>query len=113
MHNALLAVGEQGCIELSTCCDADWVYVGIHDNGPGIDEKYHTKIFKMFQTLAPRDEIESTGIGLAVVKKIIELYGGRVWVESRKDQGSTFYFTLPKFVSMPEAVEAVTADTIS
>ena len=66
------------------------------DNGPGIEEKYFNKIFQMFQTLSPRDESENTGIGLALVKKIIEMYGGRIWVESEVGQGSTFFFTLPK-----------------
>ena len=80
------------------------------DNGPGIPEKYHEKIFKMFQTLAPRDELESIGIGLAVVKKIVELYGGKVWVESTAGEGCTFFFTLPKPVSADsERVESVLA----
>lgn len=68
----------------------------VRDNGPGIDAKYHTQIFQIFQTLQPRDQLESTGVGLAVVKKIVEFYGGRVWVESTVGQGSTFFFTLPR-----------------
>jgi signal transduction histidine kinase len=68
----------------------------VADNGPGIDPKYHEKIFQIFQVLQPRDELESTGIGLSLVKKIVELYGGKVWVESAVGQGSTFFFTLPK-----------------
>ncbi len=56
----------------------------------------------MFQTLAPRDERESTGIGLAVVKKIVELCGGTIWVESNVGQGTTFFFTLPKHKVAPE-----------
>ncbi|MBW2709267.1 MAG: histidine kinase, partial [Deltaproteobacteria bacterium] len=66
------------------------------DNGPGIEEKYHEKIFKIFQTLVPRDEHESTGIGLTLVKKTIEQYDGKVWVESEVGKGSSFVFTLPK-----------------
>ena len=79
------------------CVDADthWKF-SIADNGPGIDEKYHEKIFQIFQTLAPRDEDEGTGIGLSIVKKIVETHGGKVWVESEVGKGSTFFFTLPK-----------------
>jgi signal transduction histidine kinase len=68
----------------------------ITDNGPGIDEKYHERIFKIFQTLVPRDEHESTGIGLTLVKKTIDQYDGKVWVESEVGKGSSFLFSLPK-----------------
>jgi signal transduction histidine kinase len=79
-------------------CSGDeerWTF-SVADNGPGIDEKYHDRIFQLFQTLSHRDDYESTGIGLTLVKKIVELYRGRVWVESRLGEGSTFFFTLPK-----------------
>lgn len=66
------------------------------DNGPGIEERNFDKIFQLFQTLAPRDRVESTGVGLAIVKKIVEMYGGRIRVESERGQGSCFRFTLPK-----------------
>ncbi len=69
---------------------------GISDNGPGIDKDYHEKIFVIFQTLNARDKVESTGVGLAIVKKIIEDKGGKCWVESELGQGSTFNFTWPK-----------------
>ena len=72
-----------------------WTF-SVADNGPGIDPKYHTKIFQIFQTLLPHDQKEGTGIGLALVKKIVEFYGGKVWLESRPGEGSTFYFTIPK-----------------
>jgi PAS domain S-box-containing protein len=80
-----------GCVEE----DCFWNF-SVSDNGPGIEEKYFEKIFQMFQTLTPRDEFESTGIGLTVVKKIIEMYGGRIFVESEVGNGTTFLFTLPK-----------------
>jgi len=80
-----------GCVEE----DCFWNF-SVSDNGPGIEEKYFEKIFQMFQTLTPRDEFESTGIGLTVVKKIIEMYGGRISVESEVGNGTTFFFTLPK-----------------
>jgi PAS domain S-box-containing protein len=80
-----------GCIEE----DSFWKF-SITDNGPGIDHKYYKKIFKIFQTLSPPDETDSTGIGLSVAKKIVKLSGGRIWVESNPGEGSTFFFTLPK-----------------
>jgi len=67
----------------------------VADNGPGIEEKYFEKIFKIFQTLSTADESKSTGIGLSVVKKIVERYDGSVWVEAKPGYGSTFFFTLP------------------
>jgi light-regulated signal transduction histidine kinase (bacteriophytochrome) len=73
----------------------------VADNGRGIREKYFEKIFQMFQTLVSRDEIEGTGIGLAVVKKLVEMSGGSVWVESQAGEGTTFFFTLPRQVRRP------------
>lgn len=80
-----------GCTDDGPC----WRF-SVADNGPGIDAQYFDKIFQIFQTLSPRDERESTGIGLTVVKKIVEEWGGRVWVDSVVGQGSTFSFTVPK-----------------
>jgi len=80
-----------GCVEQ----DGFWKF-SVADNGPGIDKKYHKKIFKIFQTLSSCDRADSTGIGLSIVKKIIELNAGIVWVESEPGKGSTFFFTLPK-----------------
>lgn len=67
----------------------------VKDNGPGISPEYHEKIFLIFQTLQSRDEIESTGVGLAIVKKIADEKKCKVWVESELGQGTTFYITWP------------------
>jgi PAS domain S-box-containing protein len=80
-----------GCIEEN----GFWKF-SIADNGPGIEERHFERVFEFFKTLQPRDTFESTGIGLAVAKKIVELYGGQIWVESESAKGSTFFFTLPK-----------------
>jgi PAS domain S-box-containing protein len=67
----------------------------VSDNGPGIAPQYHDRIFGIFQTLEARDKVEGTGIGLSLVKKIVEYRGGRVWVESEEGAGATFRFTWP------------------
>jgi two-component system sensor kinase FixL len=90
----------EGLIRVA-CADhvQEWEF-SVSDNGPGIEPRHFKRIFQLFQTLAPRDRVESTGVGLALVKKIVELYGGRVWVESQTSPGpsagSTFFLTLPK-----------------
>lgn len=66
----------------------------IHDNGVGIDPAYHERVFGLFNKL--ENNTEGTGIGLALVKRIIEFHGGRIWIESEGDgTGTTFWFTLP------------------
>jgi PAS domain S-box-containing protein len=80
-----------GCVEQ----DAFWKF-SVTDNGSGIEKKHYERIFKLFQTLSPCDGVENTGIGLSIVKKIVELNGGSVCVESEVGKGSTFLFTLPK-----------------
>ena len=70
--------------------------ISVADNGPGIERKYYEKIFQIFQTLESKDTRESTGIGLTLVKKIVELHGGNIWVKSEVGKGSTFLFTIKK-----------------
>ena len=87
---------EKGQIKVG-CTEKEgfWKF-SVADNGPGIDKKYFKKIFKIFQTLVLSDETESTGIGLSIAKKIVNMNAGRIWVESEVGKGSTFFFTLPK-----------------
>jgi signal transduction histidine kinase len=66
----------------------------VSDDGPGIPPRFHDRIFAIFQTLASRDEVESSGIGLAIVKKMVQSNGGRIWIESEPPaRGTTFVFT--------------------
>ncbi len=81
---------EIGCYEYD-----NWCQFYVQDNGPGIEKEYHEKVFMIFQTLNSRDEIESTGIGLSIVKKIVEEQNGKIWVESETGKGSRFVFTWP------------------
>jgi signal transduction histidine kinase len=68
----------------------------VADNGPGIEPKHFERIFRLFQILNNRDNVESEGIGLTLTKKIVELYDGKIWLTSEVGEGSTFFFTLPK-----------------
>lgn len=80
--------------------DRDKVCVFVRDNGIGIEKEYHAKVFGLFQRLHTQDEYEGTGAGLAIVRKILEKYGCDIWLKSEKDKGSTFFFTLPRNVSL-------------
>lgn len=85
-----------GHIQVSCSNDGTYYKFAIEDDGPGIKPDYHKDIFKMFKTLKPRDETEGSGMGLALIKKIVEYYKGSINIESELGEGSTFYFTWPK-----------------
>lgn len=80
-----------------------WVF-SVKDNGPGIEPQYHEKIFVIFQTLNRRDDVESTGVGLAIVKKIIEDQGGKIWVDSEPGKGADFRFFWPRVKKQKDSV---------
>jgi signal transduction histidine kinase len=95
------------CVEEPAC----W-RLSVADNGPGIEEKYHQKVFDIFQTLSTKDEAETTGMGLSIVKKIVESYGGKIWIDSPVGEGATFFFTLPKQTAVTPAAEPLAAETV-
>lgn len=84
---------KNGLINIGCESKDEKVVFYVKDNGMGISSKHHQKIFDIFQTLATKDELESTGIGLTIVKKVVSQYKGKVWVESEEGNGCTFYFS--------------------
>jgi signal transduction histidine kinase len=88
--------GEGSRIFVEASCPSEGeLQISVRDEGPGIDPRFHKRIFEIFQTLSPTDQVEGAGIGLAIVKKLVTGTGGKVWVESQPGQGATFIFTWP------------------
>ena len=95
INNAIQHIDkEKGLVEVGVVEHLSYYQFSIKDNGIGIEKQYHNKIFKIFQSLNTHNE--STGIGLSIVKKIVDLYKGEIWLESEVGVGTTFYFTLIK-----------------
>ncbi len=97
LSNAIKFIDKpQGKITIACTEKNGYWQISIKDNGPGIEKEHFERIFKIFQKLSDNKNSDSTGIGLAIVKKIVEIYGGEVWVESELGVGTTFFFTLKK-----------------
>jgi signal transduction histidine kinase len=95
--NALKHGARDGAaVRLSARDAGDAWEFSVSDNGPGIEPRYHQRIFGIFQTLKARDIVEGAGIGLAIVQTVVEGRGGRVWVVSAPGEGAAFFFTWPK-----------------
>jgi signal transduction histidine kinase len=86
----------EGHVRIWATTDNNVVEFAVADDGPGIDPAFHERIFQMFQTLRPRDQVEGSGIGLAVVEKIVSSVGGKIHVESTLGRGAIFRFTWPR-----------------
>jgi PAS domain S-box-containing protein len=104
ISNAIKYNQRPGATVHVSVADAGRYYAfSVTDNGPGIAPEYHERIFGIFQTLESRDKVEGTGIGLSVVKKTVELRGGRVTVRSAPGEGATFTFEWPKTAEEAQA----------
>ncbi|RZI98120.1 MAG: hypothetical protein EOO54_29070 [Haliea sp.] len=96
--NALKYTGEQArpVVKIGTRPDATEVVVYVQDNGVGFEMEFVSKLFRPFERLHPASQFKGSGIGLALVRQVIERHGGRVWAEATPGQGACFYFALPR-----------------
>jgi two-component system, sensor histidine kinase and response regulator len=87
---------EQARIEVGSHPNGEETIYYVRDNGVGFDMKYADKLFGVFQRLHRPEDFQGTGVGLALVKRIIDKHNGKIWVEAAENEGATFYFSLPK-----------------
>ncbi len=116
ISNAIKFVSEDRYPMIRICGEAfggDMYKIAIVDNGVGIKEEHQDKVFNIFQRLHSSAEFKGTGIGLSICKKIINRHGGKIWVESDGETGTTFYFTLPKSGRMVHEQEVSHTERLS